>query len=84
VQVWGKVVRGVTGAPVRTDPFDIVDGRASFTQSLFSLSLIDRWRASRSALQVAELDSATTGHDTVAKVALTYFEVLRTQQTVEA
>lgn len=74
----------IGGAPVRTDPFDIVDGRASVTQSLFSLSLIERWRASRSALQVAELDSATTENDTVAKVALTYFEVLRNQQTRDA
>jgi outer membrane protein len=74
----------IGGRPVRTDPFDITDGRASFSQSLFSLSLIERWRASRSALQVAELDSATTENDTVAKVALTYFEVLRNQQTLDA
>ncbi len=74
----------IGGSPIRTDPFDIVDGRASFNQSLFSLSLIERWRASRSALQVAELDSATTENDTVAKVALTYFEVLRNQETLEA
>lgn len=74
----------IGGRPVRTDPFDIVDGRASFTQSLFSLSLIERWRASRSALQVAELDSATTENDTVAKVALSYFEVLRNQETLDA
>lgn len=74
----------IGGRPVRTDQFDIVDGRASFTQSLFSLSLIERWRASRSALQVAELDSAATENDTVAKVALTYFEVLRNQETVNA
>ena len=74
----------IGGRPVRTDQFDIVDGRASFTQSLFSLSLIERWRASRSALQVAELDSATTENDTVAKVALTYYEVLRNQETVNA
>ena len=74
----------IGGVPVRTDPFDIVDGRASVSQSLFSLSLIERWRASRSALQVAELDSATTENDTVAKVALTYVEVLRNQETVVA
>ncbi len=72
------------GPPRRTDPFDLFDGRASFTQSLFSLSLIERWRASRSALQVAELDSTTTENDTVAKVALTYFEVLRNRETLEA
>ncbi|MDH5639925.1 MAG: TolC family protein, partial [Nitrospira sp.] len=74
----------IGGAPRRTDPFDIVDGRASFTQSIFSLSLIERWRASRSALQVAKLDAASTEHDTVAKVALAYFEVLRNQETLEA
>lgn len=74
----------IGGAPVRTDPFEIIDGRASLSQSIFSLSLIERWRASRSALQVAELDSATTENDTVAKVALHYFEVLRNQETLEA
>lgn len=74
----------IGGRPVRTDPFDIVDGRASFTQSLFSLSLIERWRASRSALQVAESDAVTTENDTVAKVALNYVEVLRNQETLMA
>lgn len=74
----------IGGAPRRTDPFEIVDGRASFTQSIFSLSLIERWRASRSALQVAELDTATTENDTAAKVALAYFEVLRNRETLEA
>lgn len=74
----------IGGRPVRSDPFDIVDGRASISQSIFSLSLIERWRASRSALQVAELDAATTENDTVAKVALNYFEVLRNQETLNA
>lgn len=74
----------IGGRPIRSDPFDIIDGRASVSQSIFSLSLIERWRASRSALQVAELDSATTENDTVAKVALNYFEVLRNQQTLSA
>lgn len=74
----------IGGRPVRTDPFDIIDGRASFTQSIFSLSLIERWRASRSALQVAESDAVTTENDTVAKVALGYVEVLRNQETVAA
>lgn len=74
----------IGGAPVRTQPFDIVDGRGSFSQSLFSLSLIDRWRASRAAFQVAELESATTDNDTVATVALHYFEALRNQETLDA
>ncbi len=74
----------IGGAPVRTDPFEIVDGRASFTQSIFSLSLIERWRASRSAMQAAELDASAMEQDTVAKVALNYYEVLRNQETLEA
>jgi outer membrane protein TolC len=74
----------IGGRPVRSDPFDIVDGRASISQSIFSWSLIERWRASRSALQVAELDAATTENDTAAKVALAYFEVLRNRETLEA
>ena len=74
----------IGGRPQRTQPFDIVDGRGSFSQSLFSLSLIDRWRASRSAFQVAQLESATTDNDTAATVALHYFEVLRNQETLDA
>ena len=74
----------IGGASVRTTPFDIVDARGTFSQSLFSLSLIDRWRASRSAFQVAELESATTDNDTVATVALHYFEVLRNQESLNA
>src|SRR5688500_1417851 len=44
-------------APQRPNPFDIYGARASLTQSLFSLSLIQRWKASREALKVAELES---------------------------
>src|SRR5687768_1230911 len=50
----------IGGAPVRSEPFNIVDARGTLSQSLFSLSLIDRWRASRSAFQVAELESVAT------------------------
>jgi len=74
----------IGGAPVRTNPFDIVDGRGSLSQSLFSMSLIDRWRASRAAFEVAQLESATTDNDTTATVALKYFEVLRNQELLDA
>ena len=74
----------IGGSPTRSAPFNIVDGRGTLSQSLFSLSLIDRWKASRSAFQVAELESAATQNDTMATVALHYFEVLRNQETVAA
>lgn len=61
-------------APVRTEPFSIFDARVSASQNLFSLSLIQRWRASREALQVAEFDSQSSRFDTMASTGLAYLE----------
>ena len=74
----------IGGAPVRTQPFDIADARGTLSQSLFSWSLIERWRASRAALAVSEMESDTTKNDTMATVALHYMEVLRNAETVNA
>jgi Outer membrane protein len=70
-------------APVRSDPFSIFDARANVSQSLFSLSLIQRWRASREALKVAELESETTKFDTMSAVGLLYVEALKAEATVK-
>jgi outer membrane protein len=74
----------IGGAPVRTQPFDITDARGSLSQSLFSWSLIERWRASRAALAVSEGEAETTKNDTMATVALNYMEVLRNNETAAA
>ena len=74
----------IGGAPVRTQPFDISDTRGTLSQSLFSWSLIERWRASRAALAVSEGEADTTKNDTMATVALNYMEVLRNYETAEA
>jgi len=74
----------IAGSPTRSDPFDIADARGTLSQSLFSWSLIERWRASRAALAVAEGESDTTKNDTMATVALNYLEVLRNAETVAA
>lgn len=74
----------IGGAPVRTEPFSIADARGTLSQSLFSWSLIERWRASRAALAVSEGEADKTKNDTVATVALNYLEVLRSQETVDA
>ncbi len=63
--------------PVRTHPFSIFDARISATQNLFSLSLIQRWRASRESLHVTEQESETQKFDTMASVALAYMEGLK-------
>jgi outer membrane protein TolC len=74
----------IGGAPVVTQPFDITDTRATLSQSLFSWSLIERWRASRAALAVSEGESETTKNDTMATVALNYLDVLRNYEIVAA
>ncbi len=71
-------------APRRTDPFDLYDARGNLTQNLFSLSLIQRWRASRVGVEVAEMDSEVTKRDTIATVALLYMEALRAEAAVKA
>lgn len=68
----------------RTNPFEVYDARASVTQSLFSLSLIQRWKASREALKVAELESETSKSDTMGTVGLLYVEALRADALVKA
>lgn len=64
-------------APVRTDPFSIFDARVNASQNLVSLSLIQRWRASREQLHVAELESDARKYDAMASVGLLYMEGLR-------
>ncbi len=61
-------------APVRTEPFSIFDARVSASQNLFSLSLIQRWRASREALRIAEFDAQSSRFDTMANTGLAYLE----------
>ena len=70
--------------PQRTTPFEVYDARVSMTQSLFSLSLIQRWKASREALKVAELESETNKSDTMGTVGLLYVEALRADALVKA
>ena len=70
-------------SPVRTDPFSIFDARISATQNLFSLSLIQRWRASRESLRVTEQESEARMLDTMASVGLAYMEGLRAMAMVK-
>ena len=74
---------GTAGDAVR-GPFNVFDNRGTLTQNLFSLSLIQRWRAARSGVEVAELDAETTKRDTMAMVGLLYVEALRAEAAVQA
>jgi outer membrane protein len=70
-------------APVRTDPFSIFDARVNGSQNVVSVSLIQRWRASRENLHIAEFESEAKKFDTMASVALAYMEGLKAMGMVK-
>ncbi len=57
--------------------------RVSASQNLLSVSLIQRWRASREMLHVSESESESRKFDTMASVALTYMEGLKAMGMVK-
>ncbi len=71
-------------SPIVTDPRDFYEARAALTQNVFSLSLIQKWRAAKSGVEVASLNAEVTKRDTMATVGLVYLETLRAKAAVEA
>lgn len=67
-----------------TDPFEVYDARASLVQNLFSLSLIQRWRAAKTGIEVATLEAEIARRDVMATVGLLYMEALRADEAVKA
>ena len=67
-----------------TDPFEVYDARATLVQNIFSLSLIQRWRAAKSGVDVASLEAEVTKRDVMATVGLLYIEALRADEAVKA
>ena len=72
------------GIPRVSDDFDFYGTRAFLTQNLLSMSLIQRWQASRAGIEVAEYELEVTKRDTMATVALIYFEALGAEAAVKA
>ena len=79
-----RLFLGSFGGRGGTVPRDFYEGRVTLNQNLFSLSLIQRWRAARTNIEVAGLDSETQKMDTMALVALAYLEALRVEKSVKA
>lgn len=67
-----------------TDPFEVYDARATLVQNIFSLSLIQRWRAAKTGVDVADLEAEVTKRDVMATVGLLYIEALRADEAVKA
>lgn len=67
-----------------TEPFEVYDARATLVQNIFSLSLVQRWRAARSGIDVANLEAEVTKRDVMATAGLLYIEALRADEAVKA
>lgn len=67
-----------------TEPFEVYDARATLVQNIFSLSLIQRWRAAKAGVDVAGLEADVTRRDVMAMVGLLYIEALRADEAVKA
>ncbi len=76
---------GALGVPGGvTQPFEVYDARANLVQNIFSLSLIQRWRAARSGVDVASLEAEVTKRDVMATAGLLYMEAIRAEAAVKA
>ena len=72
------------GSPTVVGPKDFYEARAFLTQNIFSLSLIQKWKAAKAGVDVAGLDAEVTKRDTMATTGLIYLEALRAQAAVVA
>lgn len=76
---------GALGVPGGVTPsFEVYDARASLVQNVFSLSLIQRWRAARTGVEVASLEAEVTKRDVMATAGLLYMEAIRAEAAVKA
>jgi outer membrane protein TolC len=79
---------GIPGTPLQTPsrvgPFDVFDARASGSQTIFSLSAIRRYQASRAGVRAARGEGDSVRDQVMAQVAKTYLAALRAEARLEA
>jgi outer membrane protein TolC len=78
---------GIPGTPFQTPslvgPFGVFDVRANGSQTVFNLSAIRRYQASRSGVKVAEEEGDTARDQVASLVAKTYLAALRAEARLE-
>ena len=70
--------------PSRVGPFSFFDARASGSQTIFNLSAIRRYQASRTSAAAAREDGDSAREMVAAQVARAYLAALRTEARLEA
>ena len=71
-------------SPEFVGPFNTFDARATLSQSIFDLSLIRRFQASRAGLQSTRMEKESTDDQVANQVARAYLTGLRAEAKVEA
>jgi outer membrane protein len=71
-------------APRFVGPFGTFDARVKATQTLFDLSAVRRFQASKAGVSVAELQNETTGNEVTALVAARYLASVRADARLHA
>ncbi len=69
--------------PTFVGPFDVFDARVSVNQSIFDLSSIKRFQASKTGIAVAKAERESATDQTMELVARAYLAALRAQAVVE-
>src|SRR5438105_662760 len=70
--------------PTVAGPFTVFDARGTLNQSVFDLSSIRRYQASRVAIQAAKAENAGTRDQVTDQVAKVYLSALRAQAALDA
>ena len=70
--------------PTKAGPFNIFDARATVSQSVFNLSSIRRYQASRAVVKAARAEGDSTRDQVASQVAKAYLAALRAEARLEA
>ena len=70
--------------PSKVGPFSVLEVRANGSQSIFNLSSIRRYQASKAGVEAARADGDSTRDHVASQVAKAYLAALRTEARLEA
>ena len=83
LEAFGIQPNPILGIQTLVGPFTTIDARATLTQTIFDLSTIRRYQASRSGVEAARGDSFRTQDAVAVDTAKAYVEALRARAALE-
>ena len=83
LEAFGIQPNPILGIPPLVGPFTTIEARATLTQTIFDLSTIKRFQASKSGVAAARGDSFRTQDAVAAETAKAYIEALHAQAALD-